>query len=471
MNFTSIVYLPFLVITLGLFYAFRDRSKARLWLLLVASYIFYAWWDVRFLSLIIIISLTNYLAGKMIFEAEEASRRRSFLIVSLVVSLGVLGYFKYCNFFIETFTVLMTHLGIPMKISALNIMLPVGISFYTFQAMTYTLDIYRGTMKPTDSALKFFTYVAFFPKLLVGPIARARDMLPQFDRVETNSLQEEGLVRIMYGLCKKLLLADVLGRLIVDPAFSDPEAYKGLPMLLAVYGYTFQIFLDFSAYTDIAIGSAQLFGFRLPQNFRSPYLAADPREFWRRWHITFSSWLRDYLYISLGGNRGGKLRTYLNITITFFLGGLWHGAGMNFIIWGLLHAFYDIVYRMESVHAVMQKVPRMIRVMFFFHLVAFAWIFFRSSTLSQVSLVLSSLDLTAVFISAEHYGLALKAAIILIISLIIHTVFESRIEGLGVIYAGLPAFARGAVMYGFSLLLYYASELSYLHNTFIYFQF
>ncbi|HHO75118.1 MAG TPA: MBOAT family protein [Deltaproteobacteria bacterium] len=471
MNFTSIIYLPFLVITLVLFHAFKGQTSARNWLLLVASYLFYAWWDVRFLSLIIIISLTNYLAGRMIHESEETSGRRWFLIVSIVVSLGILGYFKYCNFFIETFVTLMDHAGIGIKVSTLNILLPLGISFYTFQAMTYTLDIYRGAMKPTDSALKFFTYVAFFPKLLVGPIARARDMLPQFDSVETNSLQEEGLVRIMYGLCKKLLLADVLGRLIVGPAFADPQVYKGLPMLLAVYGYTFQIFLDFSAYTDIAIGSAQLFGFRLPQNFRSPYLAADPRDFWRRWHITFSSWLRDYLYISLGGNRKGRLRSYLNITITFFLGGLWHGAGMNFIIWGLLHAFYDIVYRLESVHAFMQKMPRMIRVVFFFHLVAFAWIFFRLPSLEQVSLVLSCMDPGAVLLSPAHYGLALKTTAILALSLVIHNVFEPRIERLGVLYSGLPAYARGAVMYVFSLLLYYASELSYLHSNFIYFQF
>ena len=471
MNFTSIIYLPFLIITLALFYAFKNQSKARCWLLLVASYVFYAWWDVRFLSLIIIVSLTNYLAGKRIHESEDTSRRRWFLAISLVVSLGILGYFKYCNFFIDTFNALMAQAGIPLKTSMLNIILPVGISFYTFQAMSYTIDIYRGVMRPTDSALKFFTYVAFFPQLVAGPIVRARDLLPQMDTVKENTLHEEGLVRIMYGLCKKLLLADVLARLIVDPAFADPQAYKGLPMLLAVYGYTFQIFLDFSAYTDIAIGSAQLFGFKLPQNFRSPYLAADPKEFWTRWHITLSSWLRDYLYISLGGNRRGRLRTYLNITITFFLGGLWHGAGMNFIIWGLLHAVYDVVYRLESVAAIIKKIPRIIRVIFFFHLVAFAWIFFRSSSLAQVSLVVSSLDLTAVFLSPAHYGLAIKASIILGISLLLHNVFEPRIERLGVIYSGMPAFARGAVMYGFSLLLYYASELSYLHNTFIYFQF
>jgi len=471
MNFTSIIYLPFLVITLILFYALEGHTRARYWLLFIASYIFYAWWDVKFLSLIIIISLTNYLAGKWIHELDDRLRRRWVLIMSLVISLGILGYFKYCKFFVDTFISFMAQFGLHISTPILTIVLPVGISFYTFQAMSYTIDIYRGVMKPTDSALKFFTYVAFFPQLVAGPIVRARDLLPQIDSIEGNTLHEEGVFRIMYGLCKKLLLADVLARLIVDPAFADPMRYRGLPMLLAIYGYTFQIFLDFSAYTDIAIGSAQLFGFRLPENFKSPYLSADPREFWSRWHITLSTWLRDYVYISLGGNRKGKRRTYVNILITFFLGGLWHGAGMNFVVWGLLHAFYAAVYRLEAVSTFLKKIPHKIKVLFFFHLCAFAWIFFRSSSMEQVSMVLSSLASLGYYLSPAHHVLVLKVLVILGISLALHNVTEPRIEKLSTVYSSLPAVARGAVLYGFSLLLYYASELSYLHSTFIYFQF
>ncbi|MEA3223030.1 MAG: MBOAT family O-acyltransferase [Thermodesulfobacteriota bacterium] len=471
MNFTSIIYLPFLVITLVLFYVLRSNTKARYWLLLIASYTFYGWWDVRFLSLIIIISFTNYLAGKWIVVTTDKNRQKWILIFGLVVSLGILGYFKYCNFFIESFVSVLGTVGIHIKSQLINIVLPVGISFYTFQAMSYTIDIYRGIMKPTESPLKFFAYVAFFPQLVAGPIVRAKFFLPQLDSIESNTIREEGIFRILYGLCKKLLLADVLARLIVDPAFADPAQYKGIPMLLAIYGYSFQIFLDFSAYTDIAIGSAQLFGFKIPENFRSPYLAADPREFWSRWHISLSTWLRDYLYISLGGNRKGKLRTHINMLITFFLGGLWHGAGMNFIIWGLLHALYAIVYRVQVVAVFLKKIPHSIKVFIFFHLCVFAWIFFRCSSMAHVGGVLSSLTRIDSSLAAINYVLIIKTSIILAISITIHNLIEPRIERLSMIYAGLPASVRGAVVYGFALLLYYASELSYLHSTFIYFQF
>ncbi|MEA2101743.1 MAG: MBOAT family O-acyltransferase [Thermodesulfobacteriota bacterium] len=469
MNFTSIIYLPFLTITLILFYLLKDRDRGRYWLLLIASYIFYGWWDPRFLSLIIIVSFSNYLAGKWIYAATQKKERRRILVFSLVISLGILGYFKYCNFFIETFSAMMGSMGMDVGSPLLDIVLPVGISFYTFQAMSYTIDIYRGIMKPTSGPLEFFTYVAFFPQLVAGPIVKARFLIPQLDSIGSNTLQEEGVLRILYGLCKKLLLADVLARLIVDPAFNNPSQYQGIPMLLAVYGYTFQIFLDFSAYTDIAIGSAQLFGFRLPVNFRSPYLAADPREFWSRWHITLSTWLRDYLYISLGGNRKGRRRTYINLFITFVLGGLWHGAGMNFIIWGSLHALYAIVYRIQAVANILEKIPRGIKVFVFFHLCAFAWVFFRSSSLAQVSDVLSSL-VHMNFASVQN-ALCLKVLALLGICVAVHNLVEPRIEDLGLRYASSPAFVRGAMLYGFSLMLYYASELSYLHSAFIYFQF
>ncbi|MFV1995744.1 MAG: MBOAT family protein [Verrucomicrobiales bacterium] len=312
------------------------RQGWRKGVLLVASYSFYGWWDVRFLVLIWVSTLIDYFLGGRIAETTNQFRRKRLLAVSVVMNLGVLGFFKYCNFFIESANALLEPLG--FHLGTLAIILPVGISFFTFQSMSYTIDIYRGRLQPAGSLLDFALFVAFFPQLVAGPIVRASDFLPQLKnpiRFRGTGL-ETGAQIFLFGLVKKVIIADRIAQ-FVDPVFADPLLFDSLTLWLASLGYTIQIFCDFSGYSDMAIGLALILGFRLPRNFNLPYLSSSIAEFWRRWHISLSSWLRDYLYIPLGGNRRGVGRTYINLVATMLLGGLWHGASWNFVLWGGLH--------------------------------------------------------------------------------------------------------------------------------------
>ena len=315
-----------------------SRALGALLVLFAASSLFYLAWCVamhgayRYLLALLLatISLDFYL-GLAIERARRATTRRALLIVSLVSNLGVLAIFKYADFF------LLEVLGLPL--APLGLILPAGISFHTFQSLSYTIDVYRKEIRATSSILEFSTFVLFFPQLVAGPIVRAKDLLPQLQALPAFDHQRasDGLYRIAIGLWKKIALADTLALTIVDGVFSAPERFSSVEVLAGVVGYAFQIYLDFSAYSDIALGSAQLLGFTMPENFRTPYRSATLQEFWRRWHMSLSTWLRDYLYIPLGGSRGGSLGTYRNLLITMVLGGLWHGANWTFIVWGLLH--------------------------------------------------------------------------------------------------------------------------------------
>jgi alginate O-acetyltransferase complex protein AlgI len=375
MLFTQLEFPIFFALILICVWCCRTRVS-RNSLLLVASYYFYAYWDVRFCGLLLLSTLVDYVVAKRMAEAETNAGRRGLLLISLVVNLGVLGFFKYFNFFIDSARPLLESMG--MSGQTLQIILPVGISFYTFQTLSYTIDVYRGVLKPVRNPLDFALYVAFFPQLVAGPIVRARELLPQLESVPTWSHRRcyGGAQQMLRGAVKKVLLADRLGE-AVDVVFAGPDLYSGPTLWLAVFAYAGQIYYDFSGYSDIAIGSAKMLGYRFPINFRHPYLARSPAEFWHRWHMTLSRWLRDYLYISLGGNRISPVATYRNLMVTMTLGGLWHGAAWTFVLWGMWHGLALSIQRGIANHT-RRRPPQMIGWILTLGVVLIGWILFRN---------------------------------------------------------------------------------------------
>jgi len=397
--FNTFQFWLFFSATLALYLTLRREWQNRL--LLVASYVFYGFWDPRFLALIAFSTVVDYFLARKMSAEESAGKRKLYLWVSVGVNLGVLGIFKYLNFFLASTTQALTSLGFEASQPTLSIILPVGISFYTFQTLSYTIDVYRRRLEPVEGFFDFALFVSFFPQLVAGPIERARDFLPQLQQPREVTAQDwgEGLTLILIGLFKKVAVADQLAPL-VDQAFGGSAELTSLSLLLGVYFFAFQIYADFSGYTDIARGVARMFGFRLTLNFSQPYFATSITEFWRRWHISLSSWLRDYLYISLGGNRRGKGRTYLNLFATMLLGGLWHGAGFTFVIWGGLHGLYLTVHKLilkdrpgapDEVGRVRSAVAAVIKSVALFQFVCLAWIFFRAQSLSDALSYLSRL--------------------------------------------------------------------------------
>jgi len=340
MNFVTNAYLIFIV-AVFLIYWHLPRKWQNLFLL-AASYFFYANWDYRFLSLIIVSTVVDYIAGPRIFGATNPRVKKAWLLVSLCVNLGILGYFKYFNFFAGSFAAMAQGIGLPVSYTTLNIVLPVGISFYTFQTLSYSIDIYRGKLEPTKSFIDFAAFVAFFPQLVAGPIVRAREFIFQLEQKRTFSGEnlQIGVTRFLYGFFKKAFVADTIATSLCDPVFANPGDYTSGMLWLALLGYTVQIYADFSGYSNMAIGSARILGFEIPENFNFPYLSRSISEFWRRWHLTMSRFFRDYVYIGLGGNREGFPKTLRNLCMTVVLSGLWHGAGWTFVVYGLLHGFY-----------------------------------------------------------------------------------------------------------------------------------
>ncbi len=370
-------------------------------MLLVASYVFYGAWDYRFLSLLFISTAIDYICGLKIYESEDARKRKIFLLVSVFANLAILGFFKYFNFFAVNLQMLLSRFGLPVHLRLLNIILPVGISFYTFQTMSYTIDIYRRALKPTRRFFDFALFVSFFPQLVAGPIERAVNLLPQILSPRKLNLDKfyQGCYLIFWGLFMKVFVADNLAK-IVDALFSTPAPYNGALVLLGLYAFAFQIFCDFAGYSNIARGLGKCMGFDIMVNFNLPYFAKNPREFWQRWHISLSTWLRDYLYVPLGGNRKGPALTYFNLAITMFLGGLWHGAAWTFIIWGIYQGALLIVHRLAS--PLLEKIPSpknlflakawvFVRIIFFFHLVCLGWLIFRAGSVNQVIQMLQGL--------------------------------------------------------------------------------
>ncbi len=440
MLFNSFDFAVFFPIVFLVYWAFHKNLNIRNGLLLVASYLFYGWWDWRFLSLIIFSSLLDYILGRYIHLENRPGRRKILLFISLFFNLGFLGYFKYFNFFIDSFVQAFQLFGNDINVDTINIILPVGISFYTFQTLSYTIDIYRGQLKPTKKGLNFFTFVAFFPQLVAGPIERASHLLPQFDKIHIFNYNQvkSGFFLILFGLFKKMVIAD-RAALYVNEVYANPADYNGYVSIVATFFFAIQIYCDFSGYTDIAIGVARTMGFDLMKNFDTPYFSKSITEFWRRWHISLSTWFRDYLFIPLGGSRKGEYRVYLNLFIVFVISGMWHGASLNFIIWGALHGFIIVLEKYNKKHNLIKVTSNIIlfsaiKKLYIFVLVCFAWIFFRADTWSSTKAILNnifSFSLSDLSMDLVHKGMDLfdlKIAIYAILILFVVELFQQQIK-------------------------------------------
>ena len=409
MLFNSPEYALFLPLVVLLYWGLAASWRAQNLLILIASYVFYGWWDWRFLGLLFATSFIDYFVGLSIARASTQRTKRFILAASLAANLGTLGFFKYYNFFIGSLIEAFHSIGIEAHAPTLQVILPVGVSFYTFQALTYTVGVYRGKVQPTRDLMTFLAYVAFFPQLVAGPIERAQHMLPQFLSQRTIDADRfaSGLRQIVWGLFCKLVVADNCA-VIVKTIFAEPGTPAGSVALAAAFFFAFQIYSDFSGYTHIALGSARLLGFELMQNFATPYFSQSIGEFWRRWHISLSTWFRDFVYIPLGGSRAGKVKQARNILVTFTVSGLWHGANGTFLIWGFLHGLYYLpsIWLGEPLAKWAGAAPMLVRhgvtllrMLRTFVLVLVAWIFFRAESVSKAMSFLGAIFSPSLFTS------------------------------------------------------------------------
>ncbi len=387
MLFTEFRFLGFFLLVFAVHWLLPWNRARKLWLL-AASYSFYAAWDWRFLSLIVASTLIDYSVGRGLELTDDRTRRRGLLVVSLVGNLGILGFFKYYNFFAVSAAEFTSWLGLGLPLQALEIVLPMGISFYTFQTLSYTVDVYRGRLGATHSLPDFALFVSFFPQLVAGPIVRATEFLPQL--TDTRHLADIALrvplVRFLMGYVKKACLADNIAA-VVDPVFAEPAAFDTVSLWLASFLYSLQIYCDFSGYSDMAIACAALLGYHLPENFGFPYLATTVQDYWRRWHITLTTWFRDYLYIPMGGNRVGPVRLTINLCTVFLLCGLWHGAAWTFVVWGVYHGFFLSLERFVP----MRRLPSWLGHVYVVLVVSCGFVIFRSSGLAEAGVFLRGL--------------------------------------------------------------------------------
>ena len=396
MIFNSLEFFIFLPVVFILYwFVFNKNIKQQNFLILIASYFFYGWWDWRFLSLIAFSSLVDYFVGLELVKFEDKNKRKSLLWTSILVNLGLLGIFKYYNFFLDNFQSAFSFFGHEISGSSLDIILPVGISFYTFQTLSYTIDVYKRKLQPSKDIVAFSAFVCFFPQLVAGPIERATNLLPQFykNRILEYNKAVDGLRQILWGLFKKIVIADNCA-IHVNECFNNYENYSGSTLAIGALFFTFQIYADFSGYSDIAIGTSRLFGFNLKQNFAFPYFSRDIAEFWRRWHISLSTWFRDYLYIPIGGSKGGHLLKTRNVFIIFIVSGFWHGANWTFMAWGTLNALYFLPLLLfnkknrKHIHSVAEgrflpNFKEFTNILMTFGLTVFTWIFFRADNMDQ----------------------------------------------------------------------------------------
>ena len=387
MLFNSLPFAVFLPIVFTVYWALRNSLRSQNLMLLVASYIFYGWWDARFLSLIVASTVVDYLLGQYLAVATNALKRKLLLTASMIFNLGLLGVFKYYNFFMENFMEIANSVGLYTNPILLKIALPVGISFYTFQTMSYTIDIYRKQLEPTKDFIAFAAFVGYFPQLVAGPIERASNLLPQMSKRRYFDYQKavDGMRQTLWGFFKKVVIADAVAP-IVDQAFGDPNGFSAIALITGALLFSIQIYCDFSGYSDIAIGISKLFGIDLMQNFRTPYFSRDIAEFWRRWHISLSTWFRDYLYIPLGGSRGSTALKVRNTFAIFIVSGFWHGANWTFIIWGLINALLFLPLLLAKRNRSNLNDPEISdlhRILLTFSITTIAWIFFRADSLSH----------------------------------------------------------------------------------------
>ncbi|MGV7106277.1 MBOAT family O-acyltransferase [Flavobacterium sp. U410] len=403
MLFNSFDFALFLPIVFVLYwFIFAKKLKLQNFLIVVASYVFYGWWDWRFLFLIFLSTGIDYSIGLLLEKEHRKFNRKILLWISILTNLGMLAFFKYFNFFVENFITAFSLFGYSLKASSLNIILPVGISFYTFQTLSYTIDVYRKKLKPTHNFIAFSAFVSFFPQLVAGPIERATHLLPQFYQKRKFDYEKTitGCRQILWGLFKKVVIADSCAE-YTDQIFQNPEAFNGSTLFLGALFFTFQIYGDFSGYSDIAIGTSRLFGFDLMQNFNFPYFSRNIAEFWRRWHISLSTWFRDYLYIPLGGSRGNTVNKIRNTFIIFVVSGFWHGANWTFIVWGCLHALFFLPLLLSKTNrtylntvaenSFFPSLKECIQMLFTFGIVVLTWIFFRAKNIHQALTYLNGL--------------------------------------------------------------------------------
>lgn len=480
MFFNSIDFAVFLPIVFAIYWLLKGRTRAQNLFLVLASYVFYGWWDWRFLSLIVLSSAVDYFLALRIVSASE-SRRKLLLGCSLTVNLGLLGVFKYYNFFADSFVDAFSLMGFEMKRSGLNIVLPVGISFYTFQTLSYTIDVYRRRIEPVRDGVAFFAFVSFFPQLVAGPIERAAHLLPQFeDQREFNySRAVDGLRQMLWGFFKKVVVADNCAEW-VNRIFDAPDQYHGAMLIFGVFLFAFQIYGDFSGYSDIAIGLSRLFGFSLMRNFAYPYFSRDIAEFWRRWHISLSTWFRDYLYIPLGGNRGTRWQSIRNVFVVFLMSGLWHGANWTFVVWGFLHALYFLPLWLAGSHrshtgpvAPGRRLPSWrdaLQIACTAVLTGLAWIFFRAASLSDAVHYLYGIVTRLHLPFSDFSTPGLKARYLFPVLILIAVEWMQRDRQHGLDFEGrrIPVAVRWIIYYVLTVLLLFAAGSP---QEFIYFQF
>jgi alginate O-acetyltransferase complex protein AlgI len=482
MIFNSVEFAVFLPIVFVLYWFILNKNiKAQNTLLIVASYFFYGWWDYRFLSLIAFSSFVDYFAGKGLSTTDSQKKRKILLLTSIFVNLGFLGFFKYFNFFVESFSDAFTIFGKSIEPERLNIILPIGISFYTFQTLSYTIDVYKRKFEPTNDVIAFLAFVSFFPQLVAGPIERATNLLPQFfeKRVFDYEKAVDGMRQILWGLFCKMVIADNAA-VIVNGIFADYTQYSGSELLLGAFFFAFQIYGDFSGYSNIAIGTSRLFGFNLMRNFSYPYFSRDIGEFWRRWHISLSSWFRDYVYIPLGGSRGRTWIKIRNVFIIFIVSGFWHGASWTFIAWGAINAIYFIPLMLVKKNRsnldtvaegnLLPSFKEIIQIGSTFFMTLIAWIFFRSDSITQAISYLKNMFSASLltFPQPPLPGSFKSTFVLIIFFIIVEWVQRDKQHALQFESDHLPKYIRWMAYYAVLIGIY---RFSGAQQDFIYFQF
>ena len=479
MLFNSIDFAIFLPIVFILYwFATNNNLKLQNFLIVAASYLFYGWWDWRFLSLILFSTLIDYSVGVRLSKEENISKRKILLWISIFVNLGFLGFFKYYNFFLDNFITAFSFFGTPINVQGLNIILPVGISFYTFQTLSYTIDVYKRKLEPRKDFIAFTAFVSFFPQLVAGPIERATNLLPQFYKKRTFEYDKavDGLRQILWGLFKKIVIADNCAQ-IANEIFNNSADYSGSTLVLGAIFFTFQIYGDFSGYSDIAIGTSRLFGFDLKQNFAFPYFSRDIAEFWRRWHISLSTWFRDYLYIPLGGSRGGTWMKVRNTFIIFIVSGFWHGANWTFIVWGALNALYFLPLLLlnknrSNTDTVAQgkhlpSFKEFYQIGITFSLTVLAWVFFRAENIEHAISYISEIFSSSLFTIPK----VRPRNTILLITIFVVIEWLGREGQYAIAHLGIKwkRPIRWSLYISLILLIFYTRNFK--ENIFIYFQF
>lgn len=484
MLFNSFEFAIFLPIVFVLYWFVANKNlRFQNFLLLIASYVFYGWWDWKFLSLIIISSVVDYFVGLGLATYENINKRRILLFTSIAVNIGILGFFKYFNFFIESFIDAFSLMGQSFNYQSLSIILPVGISFYTFQTLSYSIDVYNKKITPTKDLISFFAFVSFFPQLVAGPIERATNLLPQFykRRVFDYDKASDGMRQILWGLFKKIVIADNCAKYVND-IFGNYADYSGSTLVIGAVFFAFQIYGDFSGYSDIAIGTARLFGFNLMRNFAFPYFSRDIAEFWRRWHISLSSWFRDYVYIPLGGSRVGLWKKIRNIFVIFVVSGFWHGANWTFIAWGALNAIYFLPLMLAKKNRentdivadgrLLPTIREFFQIISTFILTIFAWIFFRSNSIHDSILYLGEIFSSSI-LSKPYFVIGTKIEFginmfLLFLFIFVEWFQRNKQHALQIDNMNLPIIIRWGTYYILvALILWFVGS----PQEFIYFQF